>query len=186
LAIAATPNGIEVGNADGDQNGRDECPGIAEPHQSFQERAECPGKQDGLHADVLGALRDEPAPELVEGARHHQRVEQHHAPERDPVDVPDAGGGAVEIRRNAVTEGHPPYPQPQKEGDDRTDQRGKPSRHAKPGKQDQQGHDRDQRDDPGCEEVSCGIKNLIEHGRTSIGVPERRLDSSPASSDNPD
>ena len=62
------PDGVEVGNAERDEDRRDEGPGIAEADQPFEQRAERPGEQHGLHAHVLGALGDQPAAEFVEGA----------------------------------------------------------------------------------------------------------------------
>jgi hypothetical protein len=51
---------------------------------------------------------------------------------------------------------------------------------AKPCEQDQQSDHGDQCDDPGCEKVSGGIKDLSEHGRTSTGaVLKHCLDVSP-------
>ena len=76
-----------------------------------------------------------------------------------------AGGGAVEIGAHAVAERHLPDPKPEQEGDDRADQHGKPGRHAQPGKQEQQQHNRNQRDQPGHEQISGRIENLRKHRR---------------------
>ena len=59
-------NGVEIGNADRNQDRRDESPRIAEADQAFEQRAERPGEQDGLHPHVPGSLLHQPAPQLVE------------------------------------------------------------------------------------------------------------------------
>ena len=43
---------VELGNAERRQDRRDERPGIAEPDQPLEQRAEGPGEQHGLDADV--------------------------------------------------------------------------------------------------------------------------------------
>jgi hypothetical protein len=43
----------------------------------------------------------------------------------------------------------------------------------------QQRGDRDQRDDPGRKEISGGVKDLGEHGRTQEALSQRRLGGSP-------
>src|SRR5436305_11180371 len=75
--------GVEVGNAEADQDRRHEGPRIAEADKSLEQRAERPGEQHGLDADTLGALRDEPTAQLFERSGHYKRVEEHHAPEGD-------------------------------------------------------------------------------------------------------
>ena len=160
------PDRIERRNAERDQDRRDEGPRIAEADQPFEQRAERPGEQDGLHPHVAGSLLDQPAPQLVEGAGRDQRVEQHHSPKRDPVDVPNAGGGAVKIGAQPIVERHLPDPEPEQERDDRADQHREPRRHAKPREQKQQQHDRNQRDQPGHEQISSRIENLREHGQS--------------------
>ena len=128
-------DGIECRNAERDQDRGDEGPGIAEAHQAFEQRAEGPGEQDGLHPHVARSLLDQPAPQLVERAGRDQGIEQHHSPKRDPVDIPNAGGGAVKIGAHAVAERHLPDPQREHEGDDRADQHRQPGRHAQTRKQ---------------------------------------------------
>ena len=52
---------IEIGDADRDQDGRDERPRVAKTDQSFEQGAKGPGEQNGLHPHVTSALLDEPA-----------------------------------------------------------------------------------------------------------------------------
>jgi hypothetical protein len=160
------PDGVERRNAQRDQDRRHEGPRIAEADQAFEQRAERPGEQDGLHAHVAGPLLDQPAPQLVEGAGRDQGVEQHHSPKRDPVDVPNAGGGAVKISAQPVLERHLPDPKAEHERDDRADQHREPRRHAKPREQKQQQHNRNQRDQPGHEQVASRIEYLRKHRRS--------------------
>ncbi len=103
---------VEIGDAERDENRRHHRPRIAEADQTLEQRAEGPGEQHGLHAHVHAALRDQPAAEVLEHAATPERVEQHHAPEGDPVDVPHAGGGAVEVGVAAVAERASSTPRP--------------------------------------------------------------------------
>ena len=160
------PDGIEIRYADRNQDRSHEGPGIAETHQAFEQGAESPGEQDGLHPDVAGSLLNEPAPQLVEGAGRDQRVEQHHSPKRDPIDIPNAGGGAIKIGAHPVAERHLPDPQGKQKSDNRADQHRQPGRHAQTRQQKKQQDDRDQRNQPSYEQVSSRIENLRKHGQS--------------------
>ena len=156
-------DGVQVAQPQGDQDRRHHGPGITEADQALQQRAEGPGEQHGLHADVQRALRHQPAAEALEQAAGAQRVEQHQTPEGDPVDVPHAGGGAVDIGAEAGIDRHPPHPGRESESNDRTDQDCQPGRHAEHREQHQQQHDRHQGDQAGQSQVADRINNLREH-----------------------
>jgi len=162
LAIAATRMASRS-DAEGNQNRGNEGPGIAEAHKPLEQGAEGPGEQNCLDADVCRSLSNQPAAKLVEHAGHHQRVEQHDAPEGDPVDVPDAGRRAVQIGQDPVVQRHLPHHQREQERDDGADQHREPRRHAKDRKQNQQEDNRNQRQEPGNEQAPGGFKNLREH-----------------------
>jgi hypothetical protein len=130
-----------------------------------------------LHPHVPGTLLQQPTPQLLERTRGDQGVEQHHAPECDPIDVPHAGRGAVGIGAHALGQRHLPNPQRQQKGDDRADEHGKPGRHTQAGKQKQQQQDWNERDKPSDEQVARRIEDLREHFAFSpvAGAGERRF-----------
>src|SRR6516225_6793633 len=148
-----------------DQDRRDKGPGIAEADQSLEQRAKGPGEEDGLDPYIAGALLHQPAPQLVERTGRNQRIEEHHSPKRDPVDVPYPGRRTVKISERTVLERHLPDPEGKKESHDRTDQDSEPGRHTKASQQEQLKDDGNQRDQPGHKKVSGRIEDLREHGR---------------------
>ena len=105
-------DGVEIGDSESDQNRHDHRPGIAEPYQPFQQRAESPGQHDGLNADVGGGMMNHPILEPLEISREHQRVEDNQAPERDPVDHPNAREPAVKIGLQRAAQRRVPYQTP--------------------------------------------------------------------------
>ncbi len=164
---------IERRNAERDQDRGDEGPRVAEADQPLEQRAKGPGEQDGLYPHVAGSLLNEPAPQFVERSGGDHRVEQHHSPKRDPVDVPHAGRRAVKIGAHAIVERHLPDPKREQEGDDRADEHGKPSGHAQAREQEQQEDHGNERDQPGQEQISGRIEDLSEHGRLPRLAPQR-------------
>ena len=168
-------DGVDVGNAEGNQNWRHEGPGIAEAHEALEQRAEGPREQNCLDADVGCSLRKQPAAEIFEHAGQHERVEEHDSPERDPVDVPDAGSRTVHIGQDPVLQRHSPHQQCEQERDDGADQHREPCRDAKDREQDQQDDNRNQRHDPIKEQAPGGFENLREHvmglSPSDAGVP---------------
>jgi len=163
LAMAATRIAFEVGDAERNQDRRHHRPRIAETDQALEQCAEGPREQHGLYAYVHAAQRDQPAAEILEHAAHPQRVEQHHAPDGDPVDVPHAGRRPVQVGVRAVVERHPPYPGREREGDDRADQRREPRREAEHRQHDQQRDHGNQRHQAGERQVVERVDHLREH-----------------------
>ena len=157
------PDGVQVRDAEGDQDGRDHRPRVAEADQALEQRAEGPREQHRLHPHVHAALRDQPAAEILEHAAHRQHVEQHHAPEGDPVNVPHARGGTVGVRVTAIPQGHVPHPHREREGEEGAEQRRQPRRPAEHREHHQQRYHGYQRHQAGQCEVVERIQHLGKH-----------------------
>ena len=99
-----------------------------------------------------------------------QRVEQHHAPDGDPVDVPHAGGGAVEIGERAAIRRHLPEIDGDEIGHERADQGREPRRQAIDREHDQQQRHRHQRGEPRREQIAERIEDLVEHAFPPSGL----------------
>jgi hypothetical protein len=157
-------DGVEIGDADADQDWGNERPGVAEADQTFEQSAERPGEEDGLCSYIGGALCGEPAAELVEHPCDGKGVEQHDAPEGDPVHCPSAGQSTVDVRSDAATDGHLPDDDGEQEGDDGADEDGDPGGEAEDGKQNEKNDDGDEGEKPSDEEVPSRVQDLLEHG----------------------
>ena len=61
-------DGVEIGDAEADENRRDDRPRISEADDAFQQRAECPRQHQRLDPDVVRRVVDHPALEPLEVA----------------------------------------------------------------------------------------------------------------------
>src|SRR5256886_3050943 len=104
-----------------------------------------------------------PLLEPVEPAREHQRIEDDQAPEGDPVDGPETGEAAVEVRLQRIHHGRMPYQNAKHNGDYAPEDRGKPGGEAKSSEHIEQGGERDHGDEYGEPQISRRIERLLKH-----------------------
>ena len=110
-------DGVEVRDAEPDENRRDHRPRITEADGALEQRAERPREHQRLNANVGGRVVDEPGLEPIEIAREDKRVEDHQAPECDPIHRPDALKAAVRVGAEHQRRRRAPDPYAQRRGD---------------------------------------------------------------------
>ncbi len=157
-------NRIEVGDADADENRRDDGPWIPEADQSLEQRAERPREHERLDPHVARRVVNQPALEVIEVAGRDQRVEDDQAPERDPVDGPHTLQSAVQIRVCDERGRCVPDDDRNSRCHDAGDQRREPGRHAQAGEQREQ-HDKGNEGDKDRQpQAAQRDQRLSEHG----------------------